>query len=95
MREYQNYLFLLEKNKGIFIFNSLGHQIKGIVESGIVNLNFLGEELYYKKGDKLIFYDLLDGTTREMPIDSASKFVLLSDVRKFLIYEDRIEIFEN
>ena len=95
MREYQNFLFVIEKSKGIVIFNSLGHQIKKIIESGITSLNFLGEELYYRKGDKLIFYDLFDESTRELPIDPASKFVLLTDVRKFVVYDDRIEIFEN
>lgn len=95
MREYQNFLFLIEKNKGIIVFNSLGLQIKKIVESGITSVNFLGEELYYKKGDKLIFYDLFDASTREMPVDAGCKFVLLSDIRKYIIYEDRIEIFEN
>jgi hypothetical protein len=95
MREYQHFLFLIEKKNGIIIFNSLGHQIKKIVDSDIKTVNFLGEELYYKKGDKLIFYDFFDGTTREMPVDPACKFALLTDVRKYLVYPDKIEIFEN
>jgi hypothetical protein len=95
MREYQNFLFLIEKNSGVLIFNSLGHQIKKITESGISTLNFLGEELYYKKGAKLIFYDLFDASSRDLPIDASCKFALVTDVRKFIIYNDRIEIFEN
>jgi hypothetical protein len=95
MREYQNFLFLIEKSKGIIIFNNLGHQIKNIVDSEITNLNFLGEELYYKKGDKLFFYDLFDGSTRDLPIDRMCKAAILTDVRKFVVYDDRIEIFEN
>lgn len=95
LREYQNFLFILEKNTGILIFNSIGKQIKKIPGADIEYMNFLGEELYYKKGDKLYFYDLFDASTREMAIDSTCKYYLLTDARKFLVYENKIEILKN
>jgi competence protein ComGF len=95
MREYQNFLFLIEKNTGILVFNSLGIQIKKIDAPEIEYINFLGEELYYKKNDKLIFYDLFDATTREQSVDPACHFALLTDTRIFLTYSNRVEIFEN
>lgn len=95
IREYQNFLFVLEKNTGILIFNSLGKQIKKIGSSGIAYLNFLGEELYYKKDDKLIFYDLFDGSTHEEPVDKKSLYTLLTDARKYVVYADRIDVLEN
>lgn len=95
IREYQNFLFTIEKNSGILIFNSLGKQIKKLSASKIDYLNFLGEELYYKVNDKLLFYDLFDSTTREVPTDPACKFMLLTDIRKYVVYQNRIDIFEN
>lgn len=95
IREYQNFLFLIERNSGILIFNSLGKQIKKLSASKIEYLNFLGEELYYKVNDKLLFYDLFDSSTREVSTDPACKFVLLTDVRKYIVYQNRIEIFKN
>lgn len=95
MREYQNFLFVIERNSGILIFNSLGKQIQKIPAPEIEYLNFLGEELYYKMKNKLFWYDLFDASTREIPVEPACKFMLLTDTRKYLIYENKIEIFEN
>ncbi len=95
IREYQSFLFVLEKNTGILVFNTLGQQIKKIDAPGITYFNFLGEELYYKKGDKLIFYDLFDGTSREEAVDTKSLYTLLTDARKYVVYSDRIDVFEN
>lgn len=94
-REYQNFLFLLEKNTGILIFNGIGKQIKKIEGKDIPYFNFLGEELYYRKGDKLIFYDLFDSSTREETMDPKCLYTLLTDARKYVVYADRIEVWEN
>ncbi len=95
MREYQNFLFVIEKKTGILIFNSLGKQIKKILVADVEYLNFLGEELYYKQKDKLFFYDLFDASTRESPADLACQFLLLTNARTYLIYENKIDIFKN
>lgn len=95
VREYQNFLFVLDRNAGLLIFNGIGKQIKKIEGKDIPYFNFLGEELYYKKNDKLIFYDLFDGTTREEGVDSKCLYTLLTDARKYVVYADRIDVFEN
>lgn len=95
IREYQNFLFILEKNTGILIFNSLGKQIKKITAPKITYFNFLGEELYYANDDKLIFYDLFDGSMREEGADKRALYTLLTDARKYVVYSDRIDVWEN
>lgn len=95
LREYQNFLFVVEKKTGILVFNSLGKQIKKIAVPEIEYLNFIGEELYYKKGNTLFFYDLFDATERQITVDAACKFVLLTDTRTFLIYDNRVDFMEN
>lgn len=95
IREYQNFLFVLEKNTGILIFNGLGKQLKKIGAAGIPYFNFLGEELYYLKDNKLIFYDLFDGKRREEAMDAKSLYTLQTDARKYVVYADRIDVFVN
>jgi hypothetical protein len=95
MREYQNFLFLIERTTGILIFNSLGNQIKKIEVTGIDYINFLGEELYYKKNDQLIFCDLFDAATRTMPVDPACRYALITDTRTYLVYSKKVDILEN
>jgi hypothetical protein len=43
----------------------------------------------------LIFYDLFDGTAHEDVIDKKSLYTLLTDARKYVVYEDRIDVFVN
>ena len=61
MREYQNYVFLLDPSRGIFIFNSLGRHIKTLDVPGVQSFNFLGEDLYYLRNDSLEFFNLFTG----------------------------------
>ena len=75
--------------------SSRNDKIKKIEAPEVEYINFLGEELYFKKNDKLIFYDLFDASTREQSVDPACHFALLTDTRTFLTYSNRVEIFEN
>lgn len=95
MREYQNFLFLLDKNSGILIFNRLGIQVKKIFITDIDFFNFLGEELYFKKNDTLYFLDLFDSSTHQESVDPLCTFILITDSRRFIIYPNRLEIYKN
>lgn len=92
MREYQNFLFIHNKVAGIEIHNAIGRRIRLIPGNEIRYFNFLGEELYYAVNDKLIFFDLFDGTTRELPIEKEVQFMLLTDERVYKVYGDRLVV---
>lgn len=92
MREYQNFLFIHNKNAGIEVHNAIGKRIRLIPGKEIRYFNFLGEELYYALNDKLIFFDLFDGKTRELPIDKGVQFMLLTDERVFKVFGDRLVV---
>ena len=94
MREYQNFLFLLDPKTGISVYNSFGKQIRKIQEPGLIYFNFLGEELYYKRGSQLIFLDLFTAESREINISIPSEFVLLTDERMILTNKNQVQIFE-
>jgi hypothetical protein len=94
MREYQNFVFLLDPHKGIYIFNSLGHHIKTIEVKGLHNFHFLGEELYYSKGGHLKFFNLFNAQTREISLGHLKGEIILTDLRMFVIHHRSIDIYE-
>jgi hypothetical protein len=94
VREYQNFLFILSHDKGIFVVNSMGKLIKSVAAKGIPYFNFLGEEMYYPVGNTLQLMDLYSGETRTLPLPQRAEYALITDERMFLIQDDRLDIFE-
>jgi hypothetical protein len=91
MREYLNFLFVLDGESGIHMFNHLGRSIRHIKEPGLHWFNFLGEELYYAKGQSIHFLDLYTGEEREIPLPRECNFALLTDERMILVERGLIE----
>jgi hypothetical protein len=85
MREYLNFLFILEKDKGIHILNGLGKEVHKIEDPDISTFNFLGEELYYAKGQTLQFVDLYTTERREVALPVSVDFALLTDDRLIVV----------
>lgn len=85
MREYLNFLFILERGKGIHIINSLGKEVRRIADADITGFNFLGEELYYVKGSKLVLTDLYTTETREIGLPAPANYVFLTDDRMAVV----------
>jgi hypothetical protein len=94
IREYQNFVFLLNPKRGIFVFNSLGKHIKIIPAKEISSFNFLGEELYYLEGDAVNFTDLFTAESRQMKLESKPRSIILTDERMVLVFPKFFEIFE-
>lgn len=93
MREYQNLIFMQDKNSGIFIYSNVGKLVNQIrTASG--NFGFFGEELFYLQDDKIVFYDLYTEKTREIKCRNAI-FAIVTDERiltvtksgKVILYE--------
>lgn len=93
MREYQGFVFLLHPDKGIFIFNGLGNHIRTIDVSGVGSFNFLGEELYFLRGNRLEFFNLFTAETRVMEVMPDYTIALLTDQRMILFRPLIIDIF--
>jgi hypothetical protein len=94
MREYQGFLFLLDKEKGIQVFNGMGKWIKTITTPSIRYFNFLGEELYFPANGKLLFTNLFTGDQRQMSISNPFQIALATDERLFLIQEKSVDFFQ-
>lgn len=94
MREYQHFLFVLEKETGILIFNSLGKHLRTIHAKNLVSFNFFGEELYFVQGNKLTFIDLFTLEERNVALKSSPRYTLVTEDKMFSVYKNKIEIQE-
>jgi hypothetical protein len=79
LREYQNYVFLLDKTAGVHVFNSIGKFVRTLGEKGMIYFNFLGEEMYYVSGNTLVMIDLYTLEKRILKLDGEYQFALLND----------------
>lgn len=92
MREYLNFLFVLDRSGGIYLFNNLGKEIRRI-EATPTYFNFIGEELYFPQGNSLHLIDLYTAETREIQLPHDSQFAMLTDERMILVSEKRVEFY--
>ncbi len=93
MREYQNRVFLLDKNKGILMLNMLGKLITTIEVKGLSFFNFLGEELCYRKNGQILLLDLFTGETRkiaDLPEPDRILFTIITDERLVVGREGKV-----
>jgi hypothetical protein len=93
LREYQNFIFLLDHSKGIRIFNRMGKLLKTLPAKGISYFNFLGEEVYYPEKNGLRFFDLFTAEERFVPLPTSANFALVTDQRLFIVTATTLEIY--
>lgn len=93
MRDYQNFIFLLDSASGIRIFNPIGRLVKTLPVRDLHQFNFLGEELYYAQHKTLILFNLFSARNRQLELPHPAEQVLLTDERLFTISGNTVTIF--
>ncbi|MCB2407251.1 hypothetical protein [Hymenobacter lucidus] len=68
MRQYQNNLYLVDRNSGIFVFDNLGNYRKKLPFLGVNTIGFRGDELYYLLDKTVRFFHLYNLTERTLPL---------------------------
>lgn len=94
MREYQNYVFLLDRKAGVHMFNPLGRFVRTLGEPNLEYFNFLGEEIYYMSGKQVVLVDLYTNEKRTLPASLDCRFVLLTDERNYSVGRRTVSISE-
>lgn len=89
IKEYQNLIFLREKNEGIWIVNSLGEILNKIQIKGSGNFNFFGQELYYLENNVLYFINLVTEERYEIALPGEVRFALITDERILTVLTNR------
>jgi WD40 repeat protein len=68
MREYQNLLFVNDKNSGILVFDNMGNYKKKIALSDVSHFSFINDELYYLKDNKIMFFNVYTFAERSISL---------------------------
>ncbi len=97
LREYQNNLYVNDKNSGLLVFDTFGSYKKRIGFKGLDFFSFHEDELYYMQNDTLFFFDLYLFTTREIPLPAGKKYkrVFWHNRKMYGIRQDGIDIYES
>ena len=94
LREYQNYVFLLDRKAGVHVFNGVGKLLRTLGEKGLDYFNFLGEEFYYIKGDELIFIDLYTEEKRNFKLPQSCDRALVTDNTLYAIKGKNVSLYD-
>lgn len=97
IREYQNLLFISDKNSGILVFDNLGNYLESLPIIGLSHFSFSGNELFglNASGDKVKFIDIYSKKEREISLpDLSYQFVFMENSRLYCIAAKRIDIFK-
>lgn len=90
LREYQGFLFAATASH-IYVFSPFGKLLKTHQADGC-DFDFLGEELYYRKDNQLVFVDLFDGTLRYEAVSPDARFIRLTDEVRYIVFPDHLVI---
>ncbi len=94
LREYQNQLFLIDRQSGAEILSVVGKPIRTFQIKNLGFLGFLGQEIYYLENGKIKLYDLYSEEQREFNVDPLAQFVLITDERMVVVKKSAVEVWE-
>jgi hypothetical protein len=95
LREYQNNLYLLDANSGIYLFDNMGNFKKKLPVRGITSLGFQGEEGYYLKNGQLTFFHLYTLRERTVALPPVRPYqqVLVGNKTVYLFSPTHLDIY--
>ncbi len=89
MKEYQNLLFINDEITGIMVFDNLGNYLRSIEASGLTQLGFFRNEVYFLKNQKLNFIDIYSQEGRTIDLSELGELELVLYYDQYLtIYSD-------
>ncbi len=93
IREYQNRLFLVDKNSGILIFDNLGNYEQKIAAGGIDWIAFEKDEIQYLSDNTLILLHLYSLEKRSFILPVKSTKALLINQKGYLVKGNSLKIY--
>lgn len=96
IHEYQNMVYMLDYNGGIYVFDNLGNYKKKLPYTGIPYISFRNNELYFIKDNKLHFLDLYTSlvTTLALPASENYTSALISGNQLFLFSAKKGDVYK-
>lgn len=95
LREYQNMVYLLDYNGGIYVFDNLGNYKEKLPLEGLSYIGFRNDELYFVKAGKLHFHQLYKPQTRTLALPPQKPYVaaLAGEGHLFLFTPQEVEVY--
>ncbi|MBF9252271.1 hypothetical protein I2I11_03110 [Pontibacter sp. 172403-2] len=94
LREYQNMVYLLDYNSGIFVFDNLGNYLKKLPLTGVSYIGFRNNELYFVQKDELHFLDLYTLEEHVQPLPHKLYLsAIVNDSRVFLFRQGAADVY--
>ncbi|MES2389216.1 MAG: hypothetical protein V4543_14535 [Bacteroidota bacterium] len=80
MREYQNRLYIAERNTGIIVFDNMGNMQRRLPLKDVGFFSFSGDEMVFTKGSEISFINIYTLAERNisLPADIKAQRVLVS-----------------
>ena len=94
LREYQNMLFLLHENSGIYVLDHLGKLAFQVPVQKTNYFSFAGEDLYYLQDNRVHFFDIFTRDKYTIDVGPEFKFAIATDEKLILIKDGKAEIYE-
>jgi len=88
MREYQNQLFIADRNSGILVFDNLGNYRRKLPFRDLTYFQFIENELYFLEKDTLRFYNIYTHAERTVPLPVPAKTAVIVG-RWLFVFSDR------
>lgn len=96
IREYQNLLFINDKNSGILVFDNMGNYKHKLEFKDVNYFNFIDNYIYFLQKDKMVIVDLYKGSQKEYPLPQAKnyQYILLSYSMAYIAGNDFVDIYK-
>ena len=97
MREYQNLVFVNDKNSGVLIFDNMGNYKTKIPAKGLSYVGFYNDEIYFQEADSIKFINIYNYSERKesLPESNNLQYLLYSKSYLYLFKESSIEIYKR
>jgi hypothetical protein len=97
MREYQNLVFLNDKNSGVLIFDNMGNYKTKIPIKGLSFVGLYNDEIYYIEGDKIKFINIYTYVERNEPLPEKGdfQFILYTSFNLYLFQKSSVEVYKR
>ncbi len=96
MREYQNQLYVSDERNGLLVFDNLGNYRKRLPFAGLAQFGFYRDELYFLRGNELVFFHLYNFQERTVPLvlpASPVRQVLVVPTHVLLLTDRALEVY--
>ena len=95
MREYQNLLFINDKNSGILIFDNLGNYKTKLPYKNVNYFNFKGNVIYFLSENHLVVFDIYTSRQQAIPLpeEKIYNYVLLGENKSYFFSKENIDIY--